>query len=42
MNELIKKILELIKDYRREDISFFYRQKIDESHINKWIESVRL
>jgi hypothetical protein len=38
MEKLIEDILELIKDYRKEDISIFYRTEIDKEHITKWIE----
>ncbi|HUS86204.1 MAG TPA: hypothetical protein VMW76_03105 [Bacteroidales bacterium] len=38
MDELIEKIIELIKDYRKDDRSIFYRQKMDKVHITKWIE----
>jgi len=37
MDELIKKIHEIIKDYRREDLGFLYKQEITEEHIKKWI-----
>ncbi len=38
MDELISKIHNLIKDYRKEDKNIFYRQEIDEKHIKIWIE----
>lgn len=37
MKELIKQIHEIIKDYRREDLNFLYRQEITEKHIENWI-----
>ncbi len=38
MEELIEKIVEIIGDYREEDINFLYRQRIDSGHVNKWIQ----
>src|SRR5690554_6160322 len=37
MKELIKKIHEIIKDYRREDLNFLYTREITEEHIQNWI-----
>jgi hypothetical protein len=37
MEEKINKIVEIIGDYRAEDIGWFYRTKIDSEHINKWL-----
>lgn len=37
MEEKINTIVEIIGDYRVEDISFFYKTKIDSKHINKWL-----
>lgn len=38
MDELIDKISEIIKDYRKDDYSFLYRQNMDKEHITRWIE----
>lgn len=38
MEELIEKIIEIIKDYRKDDISIFYNNKMDRAHITRWIE----
>lgn len=38
MDEIIEKIIAIIKDYRKDDISIFYRKKMDKAHIMKWIE----
>lgn len=38
MDDLIEKVIEIIKDYRKDDISIFYNKKIDRAHIIKWIE----
>ena len=38
MDDLIEKIIEIVKDYRKEDMNIFYRQKMDKTHIIKWIE----
>ena len=37
MEELIKQIVEILKDYRREDISWVYKTEINEEHVTKWI-----
>jgi len=37
MDELINNILGIIKDYRREDLGFMYRQEITHEHIKSWI-----
>jgi hypothetical protein len=37
MEEYINNILEIIKDYRRDDLGFLYRQEITKEHIEKWI-----
>lgn len=38
MNELIDKIHNIIKDYRREDLGFLYRTEITHEHIKSWIK----
>jgi hypothetical protein len=38
MEQLIEQIVEIIKDYRKDDISIFYNTKIDKVHIIRWIE----
>ena len=38
MDELIKKICELITDYRREDLGLGYRTEVNEAHIKRWVE----
>jgi len=37
MDELIGEIHNIIKDYRREDLGFLYRQEITHNHIKSWI-----
>lgn len=37
MEEKINKIVEIIGDYREEDIGWLYKTKIDSKHINKWL-----
>lgn len=37
MEEKINKIVEIIGDYRVEDIGLLYKTKIDNEHINKWL-----
>jgi len=37
MEELIKKIVNIISDYRRDDIGYTYNQEINELHIKQWI-----
>ena len=37
MEELIKKIVEILRDYRREDINWLYKTEINEEHVTKWI-----
>ncbi len=37
MDELIDNIYEIIKDYRREDLGFFYRQEMTCEHIKSWV-----
>ncbi len=37
MDELINDIHGIIKDYRREDLGFMYRQEITHNHIESWI-----
>lgn len=38
MDDLIKKIIEIIKDYRKDDLSMSYNLQIDRAHIIKWVE----
>lgn len=38
MNQIIKEIVEIIKDYRRDDLDFFYKTEINEKHVTTWIE----
>ena len=38
MDKLIEDIVKIIKGYRKDDIGFFYKQKIDEDHVKRWIE----
>ena len=38
MEELIEKIVEIIGDYREEDINFLYQQRIDNNHVKRWIQ----
>ncbi len=37
MDALIKQIVEILKDYRIEDIGWTYNTKIDEEHVLKWV-----
>jgi hypothetical protein len=37
MDELIKNIVEHIKDYRSDDIGFYCNQEIDKTHVKTWI-----
>jgi len=37
MKKLIKEIHKIIKDYRRDDLGFLYRQEITKKHIENWI-----
>ena len=38
MDELIEKIIDLIQDYRKDDISIFYRKKMNKAHLTKWVD----
>ncbi len=37
MNEKIERIVEIIKDYRREDISWLYTTEANAGHVTRWI-----
>ena len=41
MEKLLDDIVEIIKHYRKDDISIFYRTKIDKEHVKKWIEQFK-
>lgn len=36
--KLIESIVEIIKDYRSEDLDWFYDYKIDNKHVEKWVD----
>lgn len=38
MEDLIEKVCEIIVDYRKDDIGFLYRQKMDIPHVKRWVD----
>lgn len=42
MENLINEIVDILKDYRRENLNFFYRTDINSAHVKKWVEQFEI
>ncbi|KRD06355.1 hypothetical protein ASE21_19500 [Flavobacterium sp. Root901] len=41
MEKLIQEIVEIIKDYRKEDLGIFYQTEVNEKHVKTWVEQFK-